>query len=258
MFRLLKWYLDLVTEDGTVFIGYAARVRLGGVQVGYASALVSPPGARTSEQGATDRSPLPTLGDSTLAWECPTLRLSGTWVAEAPPVQRVLLQGRDGAIQWCCHLPRASATVRLDGAVLSGQGYVESLRLTIPPWRLPFRTLRWGRHVSGGHSAVWIDWAGHSEQRWLWLDGREQPGARLVDLGVTGMDDGTELSLDAGRDVLDRRVLASLTDILPNLLTRMLPRLSAMREHKQLSRSSLVTRGRPVDRGWALHEVVSW
>ena len=41
-----------------------------------------------------------------------------------------------------------------------GTGYAERLELSIRPWRLPIRELRWGRFVSEGASMAWIDWQG--------------------------------------------------------------------------------------------------
>jgi len=258
MFRLLKYYLDLVTEDGTAVIGYAARLRVGGIQVGYSSVLLSAPGASRVERTAFDRSPLPDRSGDVITWDCPGIRVTGKWSGQTPPIHRVLLQGRGGAIQWTCHMPRATATVRVGEAALTGLGYVERLRLTIAPWRLPFRTLRWGRHTSADHSLVWIDWADGSEARWTWLDGAEQPGVELTHSGLAGLPGNTSLEFTDSRDVRDRAVLASLGQVLPRLRPRLAPRLSAMREHKRLSRSSLHRAGRTLDQGWSLHEQVTW
>jgi hypothetical protein len=70
-----------------------------------------------------------------------------------------LVNGPDGLINWTCHMPRAQATVQFHGEKIAGLGYVESLTLSIPPSKLPFRTLRWGRHLSDRHWLVWIGWA---------------------------------------------------------------------------------------------------
>jgi hypothetical protein len=258
MFRLLKYYLDLVTEDGTALIGYAARLRLGGIQVGYSSVLLSAPGASPLERSTLDRSPLPGRSGDAITWDSPGIRLTGRWLGQTAPIHRALLQGQGGAIQWTCHMPRATGTVRVGETALTGIGYVDSLRLTIAPWRLPFRTLRWGRHASADHSLVWIDWAGGSEARWIWLDGAEQPGAGFSATGLTGLPANTSLEFSDSRDVRDRRVLASLGEVLPRLIPRLAPRLAAMREHKQLSRSSLNQAGRALDQGWSLHEQVTW
>jgi hypothetical protein len=130
--------------------------------------------------------------------------------------------------------------VQIGDARLEGLGYLERLRLTVRPWKLPFRTLHWGRHLSAEHSLVWIDWRGGEERCWVWLDGVEQAGAAVQDDGVTGLADGAELRWNGGRDLRDRRLLAR------------------WHEHKRLSPSAITMRGRPLDHGWTVHEVVTW
>lgn len=58
MFHLLKWYLDVVTDDGGVAIGYAARLRWGAVRVGYASLLLAAPSGSCREQATLRGAPV--------------------------------------------------------------------------------------------------------------------------------------------------------------------------------------------------------
>ena len=61
--------------------------------------------------------------------------------------------------------PAAEVSVSLRGfAPLRGTGYAERILITIPPWRLPIRELRWGRWIgeAASRSVVWIDWRGES------------------------------------------------------------------------------------------------
>jgi hypothetical protein len=105
---------------------------------------------------------------------------------------------------------------------------------------------------------VWIDWTGEDEQRWVWLDGLEQPGAGLTDSGLSGLAGGGALEVSDSRDVLDRGVIGSLSRVLPMLGRPLVGPLADMHEHKILSRSAIVRAGQSVDRGWSLHEVVTW
>jgi hypothetical protein len=260
MFALLKWYFDLVTDTGTAMVLYATRLQWGRLRAGYASVLYSAPGGLLKEEATMRGVKRPRLLREGLTWQSEPLGVVGTWTRPTPskPIRRTLIRGSTGHIRWTCYLPSARARVRYGDRELAGTGYVESLRLTIPPWKLPFNTLRWGRYASDRHSLVWIDWAGTRCQRWCWLDGLEQPGARLTETGVEGLSDGSELRLEGSRDIRDRRVLATLTDIAPGLSRRLAGRLARMHEHKVLDRSALVRVGEPRDRGWTLHEVVTW
>jgi hypothetical protein len=258
MFRLRKYYLDLVTRDGTALIAYAARLHLGGLRVGYSAVLVAPPDRPSSERSALGRHPLPEFAEGSVSWVCPALELSGSWQGPAPAVNRTLLQGVGGSIGWSCQLTRSQATVQLGSERYSGDGYVECVRLTIAPWNLPFRTLHWGRHGSASHSVVWIAWSGRDNASWIWLDGREQPAARLTARGIEGLEGDGSLELSAGRDLRNRRLLDALGPTIPRLIPLIGKRLSSFHEHKQVSSSSLRMRGTPLDQGWSIHEVVGW
>lgn len=257
-FRLVKWYLDAITDEGTAVVVYVARLDWGRMRVRYGSVLQSSPSAPPTEAATIRRVERPRLAGGTLTWENAALDVRGRWTTDEPPIRRTLVRGTSGALQWMCHMPRARAVVHCGGVAFAGHGYVESLRLTIPPSKLTSRTLRWGHHTSDRHSVVWIDWVGQDERRWVWLDGREQPGTTLTDAGLSGLAGGDALRLSDSRDVLDRRALASVSGVLPVLGRRLVGPLADMHEHKLLSRSAIVRAGQPVDDGWSLHEVVTW
>jgi len=258
MFHLWKYYLDLVTRDGTALIAYAARLRLGGFRIGYSSVLIAPPDRPPTEHFALNRHPLPEFGGSSVSWSCPALRLAGRWDGPAPVIQRTLLQGPSGSIGWSCLLPRSKSTVEVGNDSYSGAGYVECVRMTIAPWDLPFRTLHWGRYASAGHSVVWIAWSGRNNASWIWLDGQEQPAAHLSTPGIEGLDGDLTLELSAGRDIRRRRLLAGLGQTIPRLIPLVGSRMSAFHEHKQVSSGFLRSPAGLLDQGWSIHEVVSW
>ncbi len=258
MFRLRKYYLDLVTRDGTALIAYAARLQFAGLRVGYSSVLLAPADQPPSERSVLDRHPLPRATNGTLIWNSPALELSGRWEGPAQEIRRTLLQTSAGSIRWNCSLARSSATVQVGETIYSGIGYAEWVRLTIAPWDLPFRTLRWGRHASSEHAVVWIAWSDREEASWIWLDGKEQPEANLGSDAITGLEGGLTLQLGHQRDIRDRRLLSGLGQTIPRLLPLVGDRLSTFREHKQLAPSALMSHGTQLDRGWTIHEVVTW
>jgi hypothetical protein len=165
----------------------------------------------------------------------------------------------------CCAYPRAAIGGRPrpcvssigHGDAFEGLGYVERLRLTLPLSKLPFRTLRWGRHVSTRHSLIWIDWAGGSDRRWVWLDGEELRVTALSGDAPSELPNGVAFCVRDRRDVQDRPVLAALGLLPPALARRVAGDIAGMHEHKMVSRSSIVLNGGAIDNGWSLYEVVT-
>ena len=258
MFLLDKWYCDVVTDQGSGAILYAARLRWGPFRVGYAAFLCLADGTAPREQATRRHVVLPERDGDVATWSNRSLHIEGRWWRDAPPVERRLAEGPDGTIEWMCHMPRARASVHIGDAQLAGLGYVERLRLSIPPWKLPFRTLRWGRYLSSRHWLVWIDWDGSHSRRWAWLDGVEQPGAAFSADGLVGLDDDRQLVHEEGRDIRDQPVLATLRGPLPALARRLAGALERSHEHKRLAHGSILQAGRPVDRGWSVYEEVAW
>ena len=257
MFTLDKWYFDVVTGGGDVAILYAARLRWGAVRVCYASAIENAAsGTHREARTIRDIAP-PGRHEDTLTWRNRALHVAGEWRRNAPPIRHTLASTPQGAIRWSCRVPRACASVRIGGCTYDGLGYVERLRLTMPPSQMPFDALRWGRHLSDRHALVWIDWQGAEHRSWVWLDGELQAQAVVTDGGVSGLEDGAELCIDGSRDVVDRNVLTTFADALPALARRVAGRLASMHEHKRVGRSSIVRSGVRLDDGWTLHELVT-
>lgn len=258
MFQLLKWYLDVITDDGAVVLLYQARLRWAGLRVRYAAVLLDVPQGRRVERATTLCVRPPRRDPQCVQWQNEALGVMGVWHGDAPAISRTLAAGANGAIDWSCHIPRGRATVSCDGVTYSGTGYVECLTLGILPWQLPFRTLQWGRHVSDSHSLVWIDWAGHEPRCWVWLDGEECANAGVADSGLTGLAHDTTMHLHGARDLRKRNVLAAVAGVLPAAARRAAGPLAGMHEHKLVARSALMRNGCPVDAGWSVFERVTW
>lgn len=253
-----KWYLDLVSHDGTAVASYVIGVRWQTLDLRYAACLVSTPSAPPVERHTFSALPWPTFADGHLTWTAESLGVRGQWRALDAPIARRLLSVPAGAIEWSCLVPRGDATIVTAAGTFEGLGYAERLQLTLPPWAMPFRLLRWGRHLSDRHALVWIEWDGDPSMHAVWLDGEPQNSARVDASGVVGLDGQRALHWRPGRD-LTRRAVAGVVARAPSLAARVAGRLASMREHKQLSPSSIVdANGRALDRGWTVHEVVTW
>ncbi len=258
MFTLEKWYLDLVTAEGTAVIVYSARLKWGRARAGYASVLVSRADAPVEEESAFGDAAAPTGENDRITWSHPALRLHGQWQARGAPIDARLLEHADGWIDWRCVTPRSRVTIDVGRVRHVGLGYVEQLTLTIPPWKLPFHHLRWGRYASESQAIVWIAWDGADTRQFVWHDGVPQPGAIIDDQSIRLLHGGAELRFGPARDVCARPALARLAGRLPSPVQALAAPVAAMFEHKMLAPSEVVLAGAPLDSGWSLYEEVRW
>jgi len=243
--RIRKWYLDCVAGDGTTWIGYWGCVQVAMLRVYFASSLLFD-GSSTKTLWSAAATP-PLFSKDRVRWSA--LDADVELIPRVPPAERELHPG----ILWRCLVPSADATVHLANRTLRGRGYAEVLELSVAPWKLPIRELRWGRALSDQSSLVWIEWAGPAPLRLALRDGIFETVSHVDDRGVR-LDDGTILTLsDAAvlREETLRATLKSLSMLIPR-------RWSAAVERKWRSRGTLRAAGRPIEEGWVIHELVSF
>jgi hypothetical protein len=253
-FSLVKWYMDCVTEEGETTILYCADLRWRGVRASYSSVLL------TDGDAVTTRSSVKryrvTSGLERIAVEFPQLGVTGTWKAAAPPpVQHTVFEDPRGRVVWNCLQPAAYAHVTVGDRELDGTGYAECLTLTLPPWQLPLRRLRWGRFVSPQDSLVWIDWQGPYSTSLAVHNGRKSEPLSVSDSTVTLSD--AALHIDEFRSLRSGRLGSTILPGAP-MLRRLLPHsLFDIDEKKWRSRGTLDTKDHQ-SCGWVIHEVVDW
>jgi hypothetical protein len=255
VFLLEKWYLDCVTDDGDVLVAYWATMHLGVLRLRYAACLAGRPGAGLTSRYTLRPAAPPAAAGNELGWNCPRLGVAGTWSLRESGIDRVLLDGPRGRVRWQCLGPRALATAYVGGRALSGTGYVERLTMSVPPWRLPFTSLRWGHFHGPGRTLVWIGWRDGLARDWVFDNGVEQPDTSVQGREVS-FGSGDRLTIDAGMAL--RTGAIRHTALRPlRALASVIPRWRSARETKWLARARLHTATGPVQ-GWALHEEVSW
>jgi hypothetical protein len=103
--------------------------------------------------------------------------LKGTWKFLSQPLKRwrkPLLQSPDGWIDWKVWTPLAEVKLIFrDGkkiSVIEGTGYIDFVRSTIPFWKLPIKTLHWGRMHSPNSWSVFLSLKTKEENISLYLD----------------------------------------------------------------------------------------
>jgi hypothetical protein len=251
-FHLAKWYLDYVTEAGDVEIAYTGRVRWGPVRLHYSSVLETT-GERIRERRSLRSHRPPEQKDATISWRSKALHVDTTWEGISPSVRETVYRSTNGSVEWSCLMPLARARAR----ERSGLGYVEHLEMTIPPWELPIRTLRWGRFTSASDWVTWIDWQGDFSRRIVYMNGEMTSCSKIEDDQLEA-EDGTRLLMDRSLVLRDGPLGTTALSAVPGI-RRMFPaRLLQTIECKWRSRARLERTGKAPVEGWAIHEKVSW
>jgi len=258
VFRLRKWYFDLVTEEGTVFIGYAAHLTWGLLRAWYRATLLCRPDRPPREAFTLQRSGEPRrLEDRSIRWDCTPLGVAGRWEPLAAPIRRRLFECPSGEADWDCVAPSARVVLRLGGGALEGWGYAECLTLTTPPWKLGSGDLRWGRFVHPETSVIWVEWEKSTSPPLVLVDGAEQPGSTMSIQEVLVPSGESRLELGPRRVLREGAVMEVLSPI-PSLAQKLPGGLGLVTERKWLSPGRWVRPDNEPAAGWAIHEVVEW
>jgi hypothetical protein len=253
-FTLVKWYMDCVTETGDTAILYCADLRWRGVRASYSSVLLAEGGAVTT-RASMKRYRLNSNLER-IAVEFPQLGVNGTWTAAAVAlVPRSMFQDTRGSVLWNCLQPASQAHITIGDRELNGLGYAECLTLTLPPWQLPLRRLRWGRFVSPQDSLAWIDWQGPYSTSIAVHNGQSSEPLSISDSTIA-LTDAT-LHIDELFPLRSGRLGSTVFPGAP-ALRRLLPHsLFDIDEKKWRSRGAFDTKDHQ-SRGWVIHEVVDW
>lgn len=251
-FKLSKWYLDCVTDQGDVGIAYTGAVHWGVFRLHYSSLLEST-GNRITTRHSLREQDEPRVEDTSIYWQAHALEMEGEWRANSIALRNTIFCSEDGSIEWNCLMPQANARF---GKHL-GLGYAEHLTMTIPPWKLPIRTLRWGRFTSGSGCVVWIDWHGEFSRRVVYRDAEDSPASVVEDDRIE-FDDGASLLMDRSLVIREGPLGTTALSGIPGLKRTFPARLLEVDECKWRSRARLERLGRPAVEGWAIHEKVTW
>ena len=252
-FRLAKWYLDCVTESGDVSIFYSGLARWGrALRLNYSSAIETT-GAAVTTRRSFRSAPLPDFAHGAARWQSAALHIDGEWRAESDPVRATIFSSSDGSIEWECLMPRARVSI----GGRQGFGYVERLTMTIAPWKLPLRTLRWGRFVSASDWVVWIQWYGDSCRTLVYRNGVASAVPVLDDSRIE-FTDGARLALDRSLEIRNGRLGSTAFSRMPALRHTVPGCLLQVQECKWRSRARLEDAGGNGNEGWAIHEIVRW
>ena len=251
-FQLSKWYMDCVTSSGDASIAYTGSVNWGPVRVHYASFLEST-GDSIRAGHCLRRQTEPNIDRGLLRWQSGALKVDAEWKADSLEIIETIFASDAGSVQWHCHMPRAQA--RIHDRV--GLGYAEHLTASIAPWKLPIRTLRWGRFGTRSDWIVWIDWLGSYNRRIVYRNGRIALTSVLEDCQIEFLD-GSRLVLDRSLVLRAGPLGATALSVIPGIRDTFPARLLKVNECKWRSRARIECPGKSTVEGWAIHERLDW
>ena len=251
-FKLSKWYLDCVTDFGDASIAYTGAVDWGPIRL-YYSSLLKNMGSVVRARHSLRPQAEPNIDHGALRWRSGALRIDGEWRADAPETRETIFASDAGSIEWHCLMPRARTRIQN----LAGLGYAEHLHMTIAPWELPIRTLRWGRFATPSDWIVWIDLLGDFTRRIVYRNGQIAPTS-VVEDGRIEFRDGARLTMDRSLVLRDGPLGATALSVIPGIRDTFPARLLKVSEWKWRSHGRFERPGLSTVEGWAIHERVEW
>lgn len=255
---LTKWYLDSVSESGDLFFGYATSLTWKVLKLNQVATLSCVDGEIKEESGKARKDGFPEKVGSRILWNCPRLNVSGQWSGLTSSIDRTLFESAEGAVRWQCLQPGSRVSLNESGmSPISGFGYAERIEMTLKPWKLPIDELLWGRFVSESDQIVWIEWRGSYPQILIFHNGVQTSGGSVSD---TAIETGTGLTLELSDRLVLREGQIGATGLASlSAQLRILPSgVLKIHERKWRSRGVLRKDGAVIDRGWVIHEIVSF
>ena len=246
--------MDCVTELGDTAIIYCADVRWRQIR-GVFSSILTAHGESISSRTSMTGGQQPTVDGDILSIDLPKLGISGKWKSAANAVQRNVFEDPSGSVYWNCLQPKSEVVLNIQNRQLTGLGYAECLTLTLPPWQLPMKRLRWGRYVSPDDSLAWVDWQGLYSTTFAFHNGQECLPESVSDSRIV-LPGGT-LSMTHSLPLRSGQLGETLLPGAPGL-ARLFPlSLFKIEEYKWRSRGSFSGSDHKSS-GWVIHEVVHW
>lgn len=187
--KLEKWYLDF-TSDTDVGFYYIMVITFGRFKIGFSG--INHFGSFQSVQNFKfsrikrcsihslrlfKANLVSSIKKANLSIDHGKIALKGTWKFRSQPLKRwkkPLYVDSNGWIDWKVWSPFADVKLVFRNgkkiATLNGTGYIDFVRLTFPFWKIPFRTLFWGRMHSPRSWSVFLSLQTKEENISLYLD----------------------------------------------------------------------------------------
>lgn len=261
-FHLNKWFLDFIGINGETMIFYSAKLSWKGFSVQYASWIDYNPESGVQVKSHFLNVRAPEINDKLITWHDDKFKISGSWKAMDKPLHARIFDADDGYLDWNCFQPSSLVQLKIEDKIIHGNGYVEQLILTAPPWHIPMNHLRWGRYHSLHDTMVWIELRNENKQQWLWLNGEKLMNCSIEDDHISSKEKNFFLKLDRSV-VLESekkifKVVQKLLSYLPGFNKLMPSKFLMADSHKWLSKAKFQKNESLITQGMAIHEWVNF
>ena len=188
--------------------------------------------------------------------------MSGLWKKSSPPAYARIYESKEGSLDWNCYQPASDVELNINGTPFQGKGYAEQVVLTVPVWKVPMDTLRWGHVVSKNYKLVWIEITGSAPQQWAWLDGEQIYsciiGDRLLEIPDKNIsiDLDQHVTLESEKKILS--IVEKLLKYIPGLKNSIPINFLLADESKWFSRATITIDNSTIEKGLAIHEYVDF
>jgi len=253
-FSLKKWYLDVADDWGDVYIGYCVSLKWGKVELnGLQHLWHSPETGVETQMEITKQSAPEYKGENQLVWQ--PKGIEAIWESADRPIKETLLDITEGKIVWQCTQPKAHASINSSKLSFSGWGYTECIDITVPVWKLPFRTLYWGRCHTDNHYLVWIRWDGKTRQNLIWFDGKCSQDFVIEEEKIIGSD----FLLRLGENVPLRQGKIGSTIFQPfGNIVKILPKTILSMDESKWYNKGILEANSKAESATTIYEKVSW
>lgn len=261
-FYLNKWFLDFIGNNGETMIFYSAKLSWKGFSVHYASWIDHHPESGVKVKSHFLNVQVPEIKDKLITWHDDKFKISGSWETMDEALHERIFDSDDGYLDWNCFQPASLVQLKIKNKIIRGNGYVEQLILTTPPWHIPMNDLRWGRFHSLHDTMVWIELRKEKKQQWLWLNGEKIMNCSIEDNHISSVEKNFSLKLDRSVILESEKkifqVVQKLLSYLPGFNKLMPSKFLMADNRKWLSKGEFQKNGSLVTQGMAIHEWVNF
>lgn len=253
--KLTKWYYDLITAEGDVYIGYAVYLQVLSLTIPWRSSyLWRHNDSEIIQQGLgkfTQVSP-----HDYFDFSIPSFNFEGRWAKSLSTPTMQVLNYPHLSIHWQSLSIAAKGSITLNQQTLAGFGYCEKLELEFTKIKLPIQQLHWGRFIAHNQekSMVWIGIKDHCNVKQFII---EDGDLKMIgDISDNDIKTNTaHLTFHSSRILLDNTISQHIPYFLQKLFGE---NISNGREQKWCSKGTLKDMNNNKYEGWVIHEVVTW
>ena len=255
-FYIDKWYLDFVNEDNEVWIFYAAKLYWHGIVVPYTAIISGGPGRKSLKNSRYRHINFPECDAGKITWNDSGFDILGTWELQSSSISSRLFEDNSGYLDWHCHIPSGKVKLNIKGREMTGTGYVEQLKITIPPWVIPIDELRWGRFISED------GFRNSEEKNWVWINGDIVKYCTITDNQIKIAKEKINIEIDKVYDIENEqsinKVVKNLVKYIPGFGKALPLKFLLAQNHKWFSKGVLHDFSEDICSGNVIHELVEF